>query len=280
MPQIVATMNRAAERARSPVEVLGLSHAMTPGVLAERAPHREVRRTVDSDGLVVVRELYQAFDAFNRAYFGGALREPLLLVTETSAPRALGDHCDKDQHGLRSVIRLAPRVLDRGMLFAKDILLHEMIHTWQGEIVEDLEEGYRGHGPLFSDKCNTIGGKLELPPVSPKGRNGRADCAGWPVNVRPPGYYGTDAGEADRVKRVTKRVRAPKPPPDPDDVGGDEDLVAAAPLYRRRRLEVAASVLLELSSVLRARKQHNVAMSIEGTRELVLEELELAKGAA
>ncbi len=226
-----AAIVEATARMNAPLHAV--VREMAPGVLLERAPHREVRTTVDREGVDSVRALYEAFDEFNRAHFNGALREPMILVTAPSSARSLGDHCDRDVHGLRSVIRLSPRVLDRGMLFARDVLLHEMIHTWQGEIILDQEEGYRGHGPQFANRCNTIGGKLELPAVSPKGRGGRPDCAQWPVNVRPPGYYGTDAGEADRVKRTTRKTPKPKPD-DVVDEEPDDELEAPPPLPSRR----------------------------------------------
>lgn len=65
-----------------------------------------------------------------------------------------------------------------------------MIHAWQAEVLDDLENGYRGHGLKFCQKANEIGEKLGLGRVAPKGRGGlpRPEC--WSSNVRPPGYYG------------------------------------------------------------------------------------------
>jgi hypothetical protein len=254
---------------------------VTPAAIAERAPHREVRITVDRDGQLEVRQLYAAFDEFNRAYFNGALREPILLVAATSSPRSLGEHVDRDRQGLRSVIRLSPHVLERGMLFARDVLLHEMIHTWQGEIIEELEEGYRGHGPRFAERCNTIGAKLELPPVSAKGRGGRADCAQWPINVRPAGYYGTDAGESDRVKRSTKRAKKDKPAEVPVDAGDDQvESAPPAATGRQARIEFAAGVCVALAKAFDAKDLPAEARQLRATVNLLYRELAHVDGAA
>jgi hypothetical protein len=172
-----------------------------PATLDERAPHKATRAVVDAKREELVRELYQAFDEHNRAYFAGELSAPLLLVAATSSPRALGDHCDRDEHGLRSVIRVHPRAFRRGALFAKDVLLHEMVHVWQGEVLGDLEDAYRGHGPRFAEKCNLIGETLGLAAVGVKGRKGLPDCARWPLNVRPGGYYPPEPPKKGKPKK-------------------------------------------------------------------------------
>lgn len=155
----------------------------------ERLPHEATRVVVEALGDEAPRALYRAYDEFNRKHFGGALGAPLVLLTETSGPRAKGDYIGRDIHGLRSRVRVAPSALARGERFAIDVLLHEMVHAWQSEVDGDTENGYRGHGPRFAAKCNEIGAKLGLPAVGVKGRKGLPDCAQWPVNVRPDGYY-------------------------------------------------------------------------------------------
>ncbi len=152
-----------------------------------RAPHRATRAVVRAEGSAEVRALYTAFALFNRAHFRRRLAEPLVLVTQTG--RALGDYIARDEHGLRSRIRIAPKVLARGQLFMLDVLLHEMVHAWMHEVEDAHESGYRGHGPLFASVCNRIGAKLGLPEVGVKGRDGLPDCSYWPMNVRPEGYY-------------------------------------------------------------------------------------------
>ncbi len=118
----------------------------------------------------------------------------MILVTQTRAPNALGDYVGRDAQGIESRIRIAPSTAKRGERFAIDVLLHEMIHAWQKEVLlgedESAEENsYRGHGPRFAARCNEIGAKLGLKPVGVKNRDGLPDCAYWPMNVRPAGYY-------------------------------------------------------------------------------------------
>jgi hypothetical protein len=169
----------------------------------ERRPHEATRAVVEVLGGDAPRALYRAFDAFNAEHFAGALGSPLLFCTQTSSPRALGDYCGRDVHGLRSRIRIAPRALARGERFAVDVLLHEMVHAWQSEVDGDEENGYKGHGPRFAAKCNAIGAAFGLPPVGVKGRQGLPDCAQWPMCVRPAGYY-------PEAKRRRAPARAPR----------------------------------------------------------------------
>ena len=100
--------------------------------------------------------------------------------------RAEGDYVAQDAHGIPSRIRIAPRIERYGNLYLLDVLLHEMVHAWQHEVLDDLENGYRGHGPRFCQKANEIGRKLGLGPVAPKGRGGLPRPDSWPSNVRPP----------------------------------------------------------------------------------------------
>ncbi len=182
-----------------------MNETTTPVAFLERLPHEATRAVVDTLGDEAPRALYRAFDEFNAEHFKGKLGAPLLFITQTASPRALGDYIGRDVHGLRSRIRLSPKVLDRGERFAMDVLLHEMVHAWQSEVDGDTEQGYRGHGPRFAAKCNEIGGKLGLPPVSEKGRHGMPDCAQWPICVRPEGYYPTPA----RKRSTSARRRTP-----------------------------------------------------------------------
>jgi SprT-like family len=182
-----------------------------------RAAHVATRAQAEAEGSKLVAALYAAFDAFNATYFAGELAAPLVVATFTS-PRAFADACERDANGLRSIIRMHPSTLRKGDTFVADVLLHEMIHVWQFEVAKDREDGYRGHGPKFADKCNELGALLGLPPVSPKGRKGLPDCASWPLCVRPSGYYGTPAAEHEREKRSTKK----EPKAKSADAAGDE----------------------------------------------------------
>jgi hypothetical protein len=135
----------------------------------------------------------------------------------------MGDYIDKDVHGIQSRVRLAVKVFDHGHLFALDVLLHELIHAWQAEVVHDREMGYRGHGPKFAAKCNEIGAMLGLPPVGVKGRDGLPDCAQWPMCVRPPDYYGPAKQKPERKKR--ERKEPGREPGSPSDNFSAEDCI-------------------------------------------------------
>jgi hypothetical protein len=148
---------------------------------------------------------------------------PLILITTPSSPRAWADYIDKDVHGIQSRVRLAAKVFENGQLFALDVLLHELVHAWQAEVVHDRELGYRGHGPKFAAKCNEIGARLGLPPVGVKGRDGLPDCAQWPMCVRPPDYYGPAKQKPERKKREPKPK--PEPAPPPSDRSRTEDCI-------------------------------------------------------
>jgi hypothetical protein len=226
-----------------------------------------VNRAERDDGQLFLRALYAAFDDQNREHFDGALSPPFILVTYT-APRALGDHAAaRDPHGLRSVIRLHPRVAASGHRFAQDILLHEMVHAWQVEVAGDGEPGYRGHGPKFAERCNRIGQKLGLAQVGLKGRKGLPDCAQWPVCVRPAGYYGTAAAELERGKR-TKRRESPA-------AVGPASSPALPGRRELRQLAVAAAACERAADVYRERarplEQTMLARSAALLRELAAE---------
>lgn len=161
----------------------------TEGPLDPRAPHLATGEVVAAFGSEVAQRLYAAFQAFNTRFFAGKLAPPLVLITQPSSSRTLGDYIARDEHGLESRIRIAPAVVKRGELFALDVLLHEMVHACMAELEGAEEHGYRGHGPRFAAQCNRIGAELGLPPVGVKKRGGLPDCAHWPLNVRPEGYY-------------------------------------------------------------------------------------------
>jgi len=178
-----------------------------PVLIDPRAPAHAVRQLVQQEGREAPRALYEAFGAYNAAYFDSALKQSLILMTTPASPRAEGDYVAQDVHGIPSRIRIAPRCEQHGLLYILDVLLHEMIHAWQAELLDDLENGYKGHGPKFCRKANEIGAKLGLGPVAPKGRGGlpRPDC--WPSNVRPPGYYGAQL-PVPGGRRRSARTRA------------------------------------------------------------------------
>jgi hypothetical protein len=169
----------------------------------ERAVHRALKERVEEAGQAAPRILYQRFDEFNATFFRGALKPAVILLTPTS-PRAFGDYSETDLHGLKSRIRIAPHVWSkRGELFAADVLLHEMVHGFCHEILNDGEPGYRGHGQRFASKCNDIGTTLGLAEVFPNTKKnrelGRPNCAQWPHCVRGKNFYGQE--DIERPKK-------------------------------------------------------------------------------
>jgi hypothetical protein len=184
----------------------------TPSSDAERGSPYDVahalRAVVARDGTMDAKALFVAYEAINCAFFDGALPPATLLWTAPGSPRAYADHIAVDEHGIRFRIRVSPSIRKYGLSFVLDVVMHEMVHAACNHLDRDNETGYRGHGPKFSARCNAIGAVLGLAEVAPKGkRSGKPDCAQWPLNVRPLGYYGEndprtvkakspDAGEA------------------------------------------------------------------------------------
>jgi hypothetical protein len=149
--------------------------------------------------------LYRLWNEWNEKFFVGAMLAPYIVLSPPSSTRAEGDCSPFSGFGGRSQVRIRPSLLtgthpricyradpNGRFLYVADVLLHEMIHQWQQEITGIRETSYHGHGPSFRDKCNEIGRELGLPPVGTKTRGGVLpfpNCAHWPSNVRPAGYY-------------------------------------------------------------------------------------------
>ena len=150
-------------------------------------------------------DIYNFWNNWNDEFFDAEMLSPYIVLSAPSSPRAEGDCAAVSGFGGRSQIRIRPSLLTgtyprlrRGhtaegrRLYVLDVLLHEMIHQWQQEVTGIVERSYHGHGPSFRDKCNEIDAKLGLPPVGLKTRRGTLtlpNCAHWPSNVRPTGYY-------------------------------------------------------------------------------------------
>lgn len=145
------------------------------------------------------------------------------------------------------MIRIAPSVVEAGDRLAQDVLLHEMIHVWQAE-TDNREPGYAGHGPKFANMCNEIGATLGLAEVGVKGRGGLPDCAQWPLNVRPEGYYGEAVRATKAVASATKarRVRAPRTEPAPAPAPVDVVLSLLGALSADELVQVQAQAALDL----------------------------------
>lgn len=216
-----------------------------------RKTHRMLRQAIRARGDAAPRVLHWAFELFNAAFFDGRLATPLILIAPTSSPRAEGTYTARDTHGLESVIRIAPATMRKGARAAIACLLHECIHAWQHEVLDEREGGYNGHGPKFCEKANAIGAALELPAelrVSPRGREkGTRRPEHWPELPR----YEDDP--------LPERKPAPKGAGDVEgieegeaaaaDVGG---LVRAAVLAERARI---VKLLGERALWLRAHKK-------------------------
>jgi len=178
-----------------------------PPLIDPRAPAHAVRALIEQQGRATPRALYEHFDVFNKDHFGGLLQQPMILLITPASPRTEGDYVARDDHGIPSRIRIAPRCVKSGMLYVADVLLHEMIHAWQAEQDNDLEPGYKGHGPRFSKKANEIGERLGLAAVAPKGRGGLPRPENWPSNVRPAGYYQATPGVRGRPRKPRQAAR-------------------------------------------------------------------------
>jgi hypothetical protein len=167
--------------------------------------------------------LFTNWRGWNGEHFESRLEPPYLLLSEPSTPRRYGDCGPLSGFGGRSQIRIRPSLV-RGShphveagerfqagrdRFVDDILLHEMIHQWQFEVLGDGEPAYQGHGPLFRDVANRIGAVLGLSPVRDCKRRGAdkhlPSCAQWPHCVRPADHY---LG-AYRPRRRARRSGAP-----------------------------------------------------------------------
>ena len=168
--------------------------------------------------------LYEAWNLFNRSYFGAELHPPCITIGEVP-PRAFGFYSQQTDWGAKGQITIR-RSLVWGnhsaivnplpalgtVRLIEDMLLHETVHQWQHEVACKPEDSYGGHGACFSGKCNEIGEALGLPRVVAKRRSqDDADeprCNYWPYNVRPDGYFCEDV--------ILDRILKTKPKHEPD----------------------------------------------------------------
>jgi len=151
--------------------------------------------------------LFVNWRGWNGEHFEGRLEPPYLFLAEPAFSRHYGCCGALSGFGGRSEIRIRPSLV-RGShphvlageeyaagrdRFVDDVLLHEMVHQWQFEILGDGEPSYHGHGPLFRDVANRIGKVLGLSRVRDCKRRGAdrdlPNCAQWPHCVRPEGFY-------------------------------------------------------------------------------------------
>lgn len=171
--------------------------------IAARAPHASITAHCLEFGTEDAQALYSLAFSFDALYFGAGLGPVFVEIATPGSPRAYAAHMPRTPEGVASKICVAPSVVAASPEFAADCLLHEMIHMWQN-VTDNREPGYEGHGPKFAAKCNEIGALLGLPPVGVKGRDGLPDCAQWPLNVRPEGFYGASPRATKAVAAATK----------------------------------------------------------------------------
>jgi hypothetical protein len=145
---------------------------------------------------------------FNEAHFDGRLVQPYIELNNPSNPKPIGQYssitgfggksgiCIRPSvlHGTHPMVRPGDKFVPGRLLIVQDILLHEMIHQWAHEKLEQPEPKYDGHGPVFARECNRIGEALSLGKVrqskhKPKKNPEMPSCAQWPHNVRPDDYY-------------------------------------------------------------------------------------------
>ncbi len=220
------------------------------GTEKARLVHAALQTTVEAQGTQEARRLFARYAELNAEHFGGKLGVGCVLITAT-APRALGDYIARDAQGIESRIRIREGVVvSRCERYQDDVLLHEMVHAWCWEIEGDDEPGYRGHGPKFAAKCNEIGAKLGLGEVKEKGRGGKPNCAQWPLNVRPEGYYPDEQPKPEPKAPESKS----KPESNPDDEPASSRR-PADPMRAVRHAEEALRAVAEATTLDQARKR-------------------------
>jgi hypothetical protein len=174
-------------------------------------------------------DLYHQWEGWNRDFFDNQLVPPYILLAEPSSPRNLGDFGERSCFGGITQIRVRPslvrgthRIMRPGdeyaagrRLFVRDVALHETVHHYCHEVLEEPEDSYKGHGPVFARECNRIGELLGLPPVRAKARGQNKHlppCSHWPHNVRPEGYY--QGAVVEGPGRTATKDRDKAEPPD------------------------------------------------------------------
>lgn len=190
--------------------------------------------------------LYDAWEKWNEQFFNSEMVVPCIFLTEPNTPRALADCANISAFGARSQIRIRPSLLtgkhpninpdaplEGRVRFIADVMLHEMIHQLQNEVLNNPELSYKGHGPAFAGKCNEIGAVLGLDKVRVAKARGKdkdmPSCAYWPHNVRPLDYF---LGAYVPTVEV-KKEKADGDGENEDDDGLDEGIDAVDDLVSR-----------------------------------------------
>jgi hypothetical protein len=104
----------------------------------------ELELTVELEA-ALVRELCRLYDHRNELHFGGKLKKPVLVLSDTE--KRLGQWTQA-----RRTLELSrPLVLTRPWLEVTSVLEHEMAHQYVDEVLRILDEP--PHGPTFTRVC-------------------------------------------------------------------------------------------------------------------------------
>jgi len=147
--------------------------------------------------------LYNAARIFNAEFFDGSLLPCAVEVTTPGSQRALADYRSKTVEGIESHIRISPRAVRKGLRYALDVLLHELLHAYCYEVIGNVEPKWGYHGPIWAAQCNRVGRLMGLGEVFVKGRGG-PNAAQWPICVRPQGFYGFEQEQGGEVGEETQ----------------------------------------------------------------------------
>jgi hypothetical protein len=108
---------------------------------------RVLRLTVELEA-ALVRELRATFDDLNLTFFKGALRRPIIELSETT--ERLGRWCPET----RSLELSRHLVMRRSWGIVIEVLKHEMAHQYVHETLGRTDEP--PHGPSFRDVCRRL----------------------------------------------------------------------------------------------------------------------------
>lgn len=176
-----------------------------------------------------IAQLNALWETYNQTYFDSSMTPSAIFITPPQSPKALADCALFSAYGGKHQIRIRPTVIDgtyKGFnpnhqlqfrwLYIQDILLHEMIHQIQHEVLKLTESGYQSHGNEFTGVANRIGETLGLPPVFVRRRKDKSlpIAAQWPLNVRPDGYYGDLLAAHQDTDDEPETESEPAPEPD------------------------------------------------------------------
>ena len=152
-------------------------------------------------------ELYEKWEEYRVDFFENAsMVKPVIELLPPGRPITYGCYWPKNPSGLSGQILLRPSLywgthpdinaeapIEGRVRFIQDVLLHEMVHQYQFEIINKPDASYGGHGPAFRDQCNRIGKILGLAKVRTCKMRGAdrelPSCSQWPHNVRGSDYY-------------------------------------------------------------------------------------------